>query len=103
MLYFQQSLENAHRDTDIDVESTAYVRIGLESLFTTVNSEQPKTTLGALMGQIGGNAGLWCGLSFTMLMEVLEFITVAVLYGRGFYRPRRHSLRWWLSRKLKKQ
>ena len=51
----------------------------------TIFEETPSETFGALMGQIGGNAGLWCGLSFVLMFEVFEFLIVALLYGTGFY------------------
>lgn len=49
--------------------------------------------IGALLGQIGGNAGLWCGLSFVLMLELLEFVIVALLYGSGFYSGGHKALR----------
>ena len=60
---------------------------------TVTYQENPKVALAALLGQLGGNAGLWCGLSFVMMLETLEFLIVALLYGTGFYSGRRKPLR----------
>jgi hypothetical protein len=57
---------------------------------TVTYQENPKVALAALLGQLGGNAGLWCGLSFVMMLEALEFLIVALLYGTGFYSGRRN-------------
>ena len=45
---------------------------------TVTYQENPKVALAALLGQLGGNAGLWCGLSFVMMLEALEFLIVAL-------------------------
>jgi hypothetical protein len=95
-------------DTTILRNETAIVQVGANSLckFTIVFSvipmyirsltlpistvkvtfiEDSKVSIGSLLGQIGGNAGLWCGLSFVLMIESLEFVVIALLYGSGFY------------------
>lgn len=65
----------------------------LRVIVVTLYKDDAKVSIGALLGQIGGNAGLWCGLSFVLMLETLEFLIVALLYGSGFYSGGRKSIR----------
>lgn len=65
----------------------------LHVIVVALYKDDAKVSIGALLGQIGGNAGLWCGLSFVLMLETLEFLIVALLYGSGFYSGGRKSIR----------
>mmetsp|Transcript_52654 Transcript_52654/g.78036 ORF Transcript_52654/g.78036 Transcript_52654/m.78036 type:complete len:308 (+) Transcript_52654:2-925(+) len=80
ILYFQDLLNLTEEQLNRD--NTALIKIGLRSLSILELVESPSTSFGEMMGTIGGNIGLWCGLSFLTLIEVIEFLIVACLFGR---------------------
>ena len=59
--------------------------IGYASLTRRKSEESPAISLSQLLGTLGGNLGLWCGMSFMTVIEVLEFLIVkgAVCRTRG--------------------
>jgi hypothetical protein len=47
----------------------------------TKTSEQQTTTLSSLIGTLGGNMGLWLGMSIMTFLEFVEFAVIAVCTG----------------------
>lgn len=97
VVYIQGHLDR--EEATVVREETAVVRVGLGTLDTRIMVEAPSTSFASLMGEIGGMLGLWCGVSFLTMVEVLEFTFVACLYGRGFYSNTRRSLRDYMKDK----
>eukprot|EP00591_Stephanopyxis_turris_P011023 CAMPEP_0195513810 /NCGR_PEP_ID=MMETSP0794_2-20130614/5379_1 /TAXON_ID=515487 /ORGANISM="Stephanopyxis turris, Strain CCMP 815" /LENGTH=407 /DNA_ID=CAMNT_0040641913 /DNA_START=83 /DNA_END=1306 /DNA_ORIENTATION=- len=69
-------------EEELNRDQTAVIKVALRSLDIEQVVESPSTSFGAMLGTIGGNVGLWCGLSFLTIVEVLEFSIVACLFGR---------------------
>lgn len=63
------------------IATTFMLSVGLSHLEVSELEEIPEVPLGSLLGQVGGNAGLWCGMSFSLIVEIFEFGIMALLYG----------------------
>ena len=60
---------------------TSETLIFFHSNTMTKTLEQQTTTLSSLVGTLGGNMGLWLGMSVMTLLEFVEFAMIAVCTG----------------------
>lgn len=81
-LVYPSNLRIGSESSKFGIENVTLISVGAASLLVQTLEESPVTSLASLFGLIGGNSGLWCGLSFSMLAENFEFLVIAARYGR---------------------
>ncbi|XP_056012002.1 amiloride-sensitive sodium channel subunit beta-like isoform X2 [Ostrea edulis] len=75
----KESGVNITVDTQLDTSSLLKIHVFFSTLATTIIEEEKAYTFGNFLSDIGGQLGLWAGISVLSLAEVLELLVLIVV------------------------